>query len=134
MMILPILVYRSTVKISFTTTQKNRLKSLERRATVIIGKEVQSVINIINREACSFIRKCLDENVCSNYLNYFTINKHSRNTRNSGHLLKLPRVKLEIGKSSFMFAGAKLYNNLPIEIRKLEDSNVFIKEIKRYFN
>ena len=33
-----------------------------------------------------------------------------------------------------MFAGAKLYNNLLVEIRELEDSNVFIKEIKRYFN
>ena len=133
MMILPILVYRSTVKIYFTTTQKNRLKSLERRATVIVGKEVQSVINVINREACSLVRKCLEKNVCSNYLNYFTINKHSQNTRNSGILLKLPRVKLEIGKSSFMFAGAKLYNDLPIEIRNLEDSNVFIHKIKRYF-
>ena len=133
MMILPILVYRSTVKIYFTTTQKNRLKSLERRATVIVGKEVQSVINVINREACSLVRKCLEKNVCSNYLNYFTINKHSRNTRNSGILLKLPRVKLEIGRSSFMFAGAKLYNDLPIEIRNLEDSNVFIHKIKRYF-
>ena len=73
MMILPILVYRSTIKIYFTTTQKNRLKSLERRATVIVGKEVQSVINVISREACSLVRKCLEKNVCSNYLNYFTI-------------------------------------------------------------
>ena len=81
---------------------------------------------------CSLVRKCLEENVCSNYLNYFTINKNSRNTRNSGHLLKIPRVKLEIEKSSFMFSGAKLYNNL--EIRKLEDSNVIMKEIKRYFS
>ena len=33
-----------------------------------------------------------------------------------------------------MFAGAKLYKNLPIEIRKLEDLNFFSKEIKRDFN
>ena len=42
-MIMPILTYQSTVKVTFTKTQKERLKSLQRRASVIFGREAPSV-------------------------------------------------------------------------------------------
>ena len=98
MMIMPILTYQSTVKITFTNTQKEMLKSLQRRASVIVGHEVPFVIQLIHREAC-----------------ILTVNKHSQRTRNSGYLLKMPRVKLELGKNSFKYADSRLYNNIPLE-------------------
>ena len=132
MMILPILTYRSTVKITFTKTQKDRLKSLQCRASVIVGQEVPSVTQVIYREACILVRKCIAGDVCSNFTDYFTVNKHSQRTRNSGYLLKMPRVKLELGKNAFRCSGSKLYNNIPLELRKLESFNLFIKEIKNH--
>ena len=38
-------------------------------------------------------------------------------TRNNNKLLKLPKVKLEFGKKSLRFQGAKIFNSLPIAIR-----------------
>ena len=49
MMIVPILTYQSTFKITFTNTQKKMLKSLQRRASVIVGHEIPSVIQVIHR-------------------------------------------------------------------------------------
>ena len=118
MMIMPILTYQSTVKITFTNTQKEMLKSLQCRASVIVGHEVPSVIQVVHREACILIRKCLAGNVCSNFNDYFTVNKHSQHTRNSGYLLKMPRVKLELGKNSFKYTGSRLYSNILLELRK----------------
>ena len=95
-MMMPILTYQSTVKITFTDTQKEMLKSLQRRASVIVGHEVPSFIQVIHRETCILLRKCLAGDVCSNFNDYFTVIKHSQRTRNSGYLLKMPRVKLEL--------------------------------------
>ena len=132
MMILPILTYRSSVKLSFTNTQKQKFTSLENRACRIIKKTVPSVSATINREACCLVRKCMNNIVCSNFDNYFVINEHSKKTRNSGYLLKVPKMKLELGKSTFKYAGTKLYNDLPLEIRKIEAFTTFKKEIKRF--
>ena len=108
------------------------LKSLQRRASVIVGHEVPSVIQVIHRETCVLIRKCLASDVCSNFNDYFTVNKHSQRTKNSGYLLKMPRVKLELGKNSFKYASSRLYNNYPLELKKLESFNSFMKEMKNH--
>ena len=53
-------------------------------------------------------------------------------TRNQGHFLKLPKVKLEFGKKGFYFYGATLYNGLPKSIRGLENFNDFKLHLKRF--
>lgn len=65
------------------------------------------------------MRKCLDGNVCDKFKGYFTINQHGINTCNKDLLLQLPRVKLEFGRKSFKFQGAKCYNELPL-LRNLQ--------------
>ena len=130
MMILPILTYRSIVKLHFNNTQQRKLKSLEDRAKNIIGREVPCIINSIKRETCGIVRRSLDKKMCSNFNEYFTINEHTRNTRNAGYLLKVPKVKLELGKQSFAYAGTILYNELPLESRKIDSYSKFNIEVK----
>ena len=132
MMIVPLLTYRSTAKLNHSETQKKMLKSLERRASMVTRVNVPSVFNLINREACCFVKKCLIGDVCENFKDYFVVNQHRQNTRNGGFLLKVPKVRLELGKSTFKFSGTKLYNDLPLKMRKLENYNIFCNEIKQF--
>ena len=46
-------------------------------------------------------------------------------------LLKLPKINLEFGKKSFMYQGAKIYNDLPSKIRS-PDTN-FKTLLKEHF-
>ena len=59
--------------------------------------------------------------MCTNFDNYFEIKTGGINTRNNNLFLKLPKVKLEFVKQSFYYLGAKIYNDLPIEIRREGD-------------
>ena len=38
-----------------------------------------------------------------------------------------------ITHSSFMFMGAKVYNDLPLELRKIENNKEFEKQLKEHF-
>ena len=47
--------------------------------------------------------------------------------------MKLPKVKLEFGKCAFRFAAAKIYNNLPKEIRAEKDYKLFRLALDEHF-
>ena len=49
------------------------------------------------------------------------------------HGSKLPRIKTEYARKSFMFMGAKVYNDLPLELRKIENNKEFEKQLKEHF-
>ena len=134
MMIQPILTYRSTVKLSHTSTQLKKLKSLERRASVIVGRGVPSITNCINKEACCLVKRSLQKTLCQNFNDYFVLKSHSKRTRNSGHLIKLPLMKLEIGKHSFSYTGAKIFNELSLHIKKIDSFTEFRNELMKYLN
>ena len=61
------------------------------------------------------------QGLCSNFQEYFKINKHNLGTRNKKIFLQIPKINLEIAKNSFFFIGAKLYNLLPIDIKESID-------------
>ena len=136
MMIIPLLTYTGTASLSFTSTQLNKLKSIENRAKQIISSNapLPKIYSLIKREACIFVRKCLDSSTCENFNNYFDLFKHNIRTRNNGYQLKLPKIKLVIGKKAFRFLGAKIYNELPLEIRKTSDFEEFSNLTKQHFN
>ena len=84
--------------------------------TIIGGNlRIKSIESRMMVNACSFVKQCLDGKSCESFQNYFQINKHSKGTRNSNKLLKLPSVKLKFGKKSFRFQGAKIFNELPLQ-------------------
>ena len=49
--------------------------------------------------------------------NDFEIASHEKVTRNNGYILKLPKLRLGYAIGSFSYMGAKLYNELPCDIR-----------------
>ena len=60
--------------------------------------------------------------------------EYEAKTRNNQCLLKLPRIKTEYARKSFRFMGAKIYNELPIEIRKAESFSDYSNLLKRHFS
>ena len=122
-----------SIKLQFTKTQEQRLQSLERRISSIAGRSVPSTINLIKKQNCVAVKRCLENNTCYNYTKYFQINEHNINTRNNNIMIKLPRYKLEYGKKSFKYVAAKWYNELPIQIRTT-NGNDFYKKVKDHFN
>ena len=110
-----------------TETQRRKLSSIDDRAREIVGEELRlpQLCKLNEKKACDTVRKCLEKDICVNSHEYFEINKHGRNTRNSGILMNLPKVKLEFGKCAFRFAAAKIYDELPKRIRAEKDYKLF---------
>ena len=59
---------------------------------------------------------------------------HGRETRNRGCLINLPPIKLEYARRGFYFMGAKLYNELPLNIRTAPNSEDFYKLLNLHFS
>ena len=75
------------------------------------------------------VRQFLDGDICYNFVTYFNLQNHSRNTRNNGLNAVLPKVKLKYAQNGFYFMGAKVYNNS----RQACQRNWIIKEIQNDF-
>ena len=92
---------------------------MDRRAKVIIRNPSMKYVNeIIDNQVLSLVLKCLRHEFDHIALKqYFESQHHNKNTRNNKFSLKLPTIKLNIARPSFDFGGAKLFNNLPLEIR-----------------
>ena len=129
-MITPLIMFNSTIKLNFSNTQLNRLSSLDNRATQISKIAIPSTRDLIVRNACKMVYKCIQKESCYNLHNYFQILSHEKFTRNNAYIVQLPKVKLETAKSGFYFMGAKLYNSLPLDIRKSNSFYEFNTKIK----
>ena len=131
-MVLPLLMYSGTVHLNYTPTQQNKIKSIERRAHSIISsdKPLPCIYDQIKKEACKTVRKCLDGDCCNTFKHYFKIRSGSIQTRNNGFMVELPKVKLSFAKNSFYYTGAKIYNDLPLNIRKTSCEKEFLKLLK----
>ena len=47
--------------------------------------------------------------------------------------LQVPRPRLEITKKSFSYKGAKVWNDIPNNIRNVESAALFNKQARNYF-
>jgi hypothetical protein len=135
MIILPILTYSSTIKMTITETQKEKLTSLQKRAKSIIRSEdVPNITDVIECESCLLVKKCLEQEIHNPIFDeYFTMISHEKGTRNNNCMLRLPRVKLVVAKQSIYFGGAKLYNALPLDLRSVQTLEKFRKGLKELF-
>ena len=63
----------------------------------------------------------------------FVADKHNYPTRVSKNkALKLPLPRTEIYKKSVTYSGAKIWNNIPYEIRTVSSVAIFKKNMKTY--
>ena len=138
-MILPTLTYCGILQLKLSPTQLTRLASFHDRAVKIVSTgnsvptELPSVIQCNRKRACEIVRKCLVKEISSLFHNYFTIINHEKKTRNNDCLLRLPKIRTEYARKSFFFMGAKVYNDLPAEIRKTENHQNFLKLLEDHF-
>ena len=78
------------------------------------------------------VYKCLHDETCDSLKGYFVVNQHDLGTRNQNLLVKLPKIKLELGRQTFKYYGAKLYNELPINLRREENFLAFKRGLDRH--
>ena len=95
---------------------------------------IQSVANAKGTRACKLVRKCLDNDICKNFPGYFELQQHKTQTRNSECLIRLLCIKTEYARKSFQFMGAKLYNELPVDLRKTESFKQYQELLKQHFS
>ena len=141
-MILPVFTYcnlaANLATLSYSNTRKRQICNIERRGLNIItfGLEnmyirIPSTDSYMKRKVCLYVFDCLLGNVCMPFKNYFTRTKHNFNTRNRFSSVELPKMKL--GRQSFYFLGAIIYNSLALEIRKLNSRDLFRQKVNEHF-
>ena len=81
LMILPTFTYCGILHLKLTQTQINKLSSFHARALKVVFKngivdqdhELPSAINVNKIRACKIVRKCLNNDICDHFKNYFTL-------------------------------------------------------------
>ena len=119
-----------------------RLHSVEKRSINIIKSKctpnadlrVPNIGNQMKKSVCKFVFDCLQKNVCEPFKEYFERAKHEKCARNNNHKVKLPLMKTKIGQKCVAFAGWRIFNELPLEARKIESRIVFISFLKEHFS
>ena len=65
----PTITYSCVVNLNLTHTQKQKLDSLDQRASKIVKNLEINTLDMIFKHAVKFVNKCLDGVVCSNFVN-----------------------------------------------------------------
>ena len=138
-MIIPILTYCSPVVLSYCPTKHNKINRLENRIEHVIsyGRNVDlklpSVKNMISNRTCTLVYDSLNGHTCELFENYFKLLEHSHNTRHNKKSIYVPKVNTESCKKAFFFLGAKLFNDLPLHVRNMDDRSLFKSGLKKVF-
>ena len=60
----------------------------------------------------------INEKICPPLNEFYELKVSKINTRNNGYIVELSKTKLEYGCLSLKFMGVKIFNDLPLEIRR----------------
>ena len=90
--LLSVLLYSCTTNLNLTNSQMSKLSSLDNRIAKITGKKQTPIESEMKKHSVILVKKCLNNEVCENFVTFFTIRNHEVNTRNNGFLLQVPRV------------------------------------------
>ena len=85
---------------------------------------LKPITHLVKRHLCILTFQAINGELCPHFNDYFKFT-NSTKTRNCGFLLALPRARTEVFKRSFRFAGSKLYNDLPLHVRKANSTKQF---------
>ena len=101
-MVTLLLMFNSIINLNLNLTQINHLTFLDNRAKMITNNiKITPLHDSICKHACKIAKKVITGDICPNLKDYFVVNNHSKQTRNTNFLLKVPRIKLETPRSSF---------------------------------
>ena len=93
----------------------------------------RNLVNIRNQKIYSFVHKVVIGKVGDPFEYYFEFLNTTVNTRNKNILFRLLKLKLEYGRRSTKYLEAKIFNDLPIEVRKHCKENNFNSFLKIIF-
>ena len=88
----------------------------------------------MKKRVCKFVFDCLQKNVCEPFKEYFEITNHGKATRNNNYTVKLPLMKTKTGQKCVAVAGGRIFNELPLDARKLESRLVFTSFLNEHFS
>ena len=71
----------------------------------------------------------IHNDICDALQSHITTHEHTKTTRNNKCLATLPRINTEYARKGFYYMGAKVYNNLPIDIRTVENKKDFKEKL-----
>ena len=113
----------------FNNTAKERIERIKKRGHRLIGPSINvpTVTSIRHKHICTFVFKGINEDVCENFKDYFQIQVNDIDTRHNGRSVRLPKVRLEVGRKSFYYQGRFIFNKLPLDIRKAPNLSYFKK-------
>ena len=143
-LIQPISDYADTSWGVLSEACNNELQRLQNRAARIVLRRnrTENCLSSLNwlhlstrrKIRCVLVFKILNNCVPVYFNDYFTKNSnvHSFNTRHKNNFV-LPKVKRELGKRTFRYAGAKDYNDLSTDIKNVLLLTSFKTRIKHYF-
>ena len=93
---------------------------------------IPKISSIHRKRCCTYVYKCLQHEVCENFIGYFEVVSSKIGTRNQGLLIRVPKVKLEVARKGFFFMGGKYFNDLPHDIRNAVSLKVFKHRLHKY--
>ena len=138
--ILPILDYASTLWDNCSVTNLNLLERMHKRALkLILMQSTTLTVNdyaklkilpfrkrlLLNKALC--MHNVIHGNAPSKITNSFRINEF-RHT----HSLILPRPHSNLYKSSFLYSGGSMWNNLPAALKHIKNKTVFKIKLKTH--
>ena len=92
------------------------------------------ILNQKKLKAACLIFKCLRGTSIPAFLSYAAEISLYYNTRNNNAALRLPLLRTEAARKSFLFQGTLCYNELPLEIRSLHSIVLFRSSLKKYYD
>jgi len=136
-MIMPLLLYCNDTFIDMSPNKKHQFEKIQMWCLKIINCTRDSVklpsINHIRKKMCAIeVFKCLNGTSPTDYKEKCKHLDHCNGTRGNDHSLLLPKVKSEVGRKTFGFLGAKIFNKLPNNM-KTKSSIVTFKTACKYF-
>ena len=140
-MIMPLFTYCGSVGLGWPDSNFKRLRSIEKRSINIVKSKgppdavlkIPTIKNQMKKSVCKFVFDCLQRNVCEPFKDYFQRSKHEKCTRNNNHTVKLPLMKTKTGQKCVVFAGGRIFNELPLDARKIESRIAFAYFLNEHF-
>ena len=122
MMILPLMLYCSSIYLKLSTTNQEKFERIQIRASKVINSQRSSVrlpsVNEIRNRSCVLeVFKCLNGLARKAFQDYFKRVSHTKCTRANNINIALPKIKTESGRKTFAYQGAILFNKLPSDLK-----------------
>ena len=123
---MPVVKISETMVQKFETLQDKILKIIYHRIKESRENDITSISNHKKLKAACLIFKCLHGTSIPAFLSYAEKINHT-------YTLRLPLLRTEAAKQSFLFQGSQCFNEQPLEIRSLNSIVLYKTRAKKFY-